>query len=119
MKLKKWELIVLLALIAGLALWALAPKASGAAVSVTVSGEKIGAYPLSVPGRYPLEGYGGYTLTLVVESGCAHVEDAACPDLICQNHAPVSRAGEQIICLPARIVIAVTGEEEEADAYIG
>ena len=56
---------------------------------------------------------GGYSLTLVIQDGKAHVEDSTCPDLICQNHAAISRDSEQIICLPARIVITVTGGEEE------
>ena len=45
------------------------------------------------------------------------MEDSTCPDLICQKHSAVSKAGQQIICLPARIVLTVTDDEEaEFDA---
>lgn len=35
-----------------------------------------------------------------------------CRDLICVHHAPISRTGENIICLPHRIVIEIIGADE-------
>lgn len=113
MKVKKREVIFVLVLAAALLLWVLWPKQQGQRVSVTVDGEAAGSYALTQDRQIPLEGYGGYSLTLVIQDGKAHVEDSSCPDLICQNHAPISRDSEQIVCLPARIVITVTGGEEE------
>ena len=116
MKIKKWELILIAALIAGLALWAFFPRSAGRAVTVTVDGDTIGKYPLSRDLRQEIHGHGSFSLTLVIAGGKAHVENSTCPDLICQHHAPISRAGEQIICLPARTVVTVTGKEAGADA---
>lgn len=116
MKPKKWEIICVLGLVALLTAWALWPKSPGSRVQVSVNGQVLGSYPLEQDRRVPLTGYGGYALTLVIGEGKAHVEDSQCPDLICQHHAPISGAGEQIVCLPARIVIAVTGEEDTIDA---
>jgi hypothetical protein len=116
MKPKKWELVVLGVLLLGLVLWVLFPKQQGGAVTVTVNGETVGSYSLAQELRQNISGYGDYRLTLVIDRGEAWVEDAACPDLICQHHAPVSQAGQQIICLPGRIVISVAGEEEAFDA---
>jgi hypothetical protein len=116
MKPKKWELAVLGLLLVSLVLWVFWPKQAGGAVTVTVNGETAGTYALTQELRQTISGYGDYELTLVIDRGEAWVEDAACPDLICQHHAPVSQAGQQIICLPARIVISVTGEEEAFDA---
>jgi hypothetical protein len=116
MKPKKWELMVLGVLLLGLVLWVFFPKQQGGAVTVTVNGETAGSYSLAQELRQNISGYGDYQLTLVISGGEAWVEDAACPDLICQHHAPVSQAGQQIICLPGRIVISVTGEEEAFDA---
>jgi hypothetical protein len=113
---KKWELIVLGVLLLGLVLWAFYPKQQGGAVTVTVNGETLDSFSLARELRQNISGYGDYELTLVIDRGEAWVEDAACPDLICQHHAPVSQAGQQIICLPGRIVISVTGEEEDFDA---
>lgn len=119
MGLKKTEIMVLAALVTALAVWALWPKASGSTVIVTVDGEKTETYLLDKNLQMSIEGYGGFSLKLTVENGQAWVEDSTCPDLICQHHRPISKAGEQIVCLPARIVITVTGEEEAPDAVIG
>ena len=116
MKPKKWELLLVAALILGLALWAFFPRKTGHTVTVTVDGAPAGDYPLNRDLRQPIAGYGGFSLTLVIADGEAHVEDSTCPDLICQHHAPISRAGQQIICLPSRVVVTVTGEEAEIDA---
>lgn len=116
MKPKKWELLCILCVALILALWVLWPKSPGNQVQVSIDGQAAGVYPLGRDRQVPLTGYAGYTLTLVISGGSAHVEKAACPDLICQHHAPISGAGEQIVCLPARIVITVTGEEDVMDA---
>ena len=119
MKLKTWEIIALIVLVLVLCLWAFWPKGAGDTATVTVDGENVLEVSLLQEGQYPLEGYGGFSLTVIVEKGQVRVEESTCPDLICQNHAPISRAGEQIVCLPARLVVSVTGEEVVADAVVG
>ena len=121
MKPKKWEVLLVLGLILGLCLWGFWPRKAGRSVTVTVDGAESGTYALEQDLRQPVDGYDGFTLTLVIENGAAHVEDSTCPDLICQHHASISRAGEQIVCLPGRVVIAVTetGKEAEIDAITG
>lgn len=116
MKPKRWEVLVVLVLVLGLGLWAFWPKGAGNRATVTVDGAEVGTYALDRDMELPLEGYGGFRLTLVISEGKAHVEDSTCPDLICQHHSAISRAGEQIICLPGRVVITVTGEEDQVDA---
>lgn len=116
MKPKKWELAVLVLLVLGLALWALLPRRDGKTVTVSVDGEQAGSYALDRDLELLIHGYNGFSLTLVIAGGQAHVEDATCPDLICQHHAPVSGSGEQIVCLPARVVVTVSGEEAGIDA---
>lgn len=119
MKLKKWEIAILGVLVLALCLWAFWPKKPGNRVTVTVDGTSVLNQPLTGSGTYPLEGYGGFSLVVVIEHGRVHVENSTCPDLICENHAPISKAGEQIVCLPGRVVISITGQEEEVDATTG
>lgn len=116
MKPKRMELLIAAVLVIGLAVWALWPKSTGNTVAVTVEGQTVGTYALSEPIDQPISGYGGFSLSLTIRNGEACVVDSTCPDLICQHHAPISKAGEKIVCLPARIVITVTGEGEEMDA---
>lgn len=119
MKLKKWEWIALCLLVGGLCLWAFFPKSQGAMVSVAVDGDEVCSLPLSRDGQYPISGYGGFSLTLVIQEGRAYVVEATCPDLICQNHSPISKSGQQIVCLPGRIMITVSGGEDAVDASTG
>lgn len=105
------EVAVLAAVAAALAVWLFFPKQAGGQAVVIRSGEEVGRYNLNVPIRTPISGANGFSLTLVIENGQAHVEDATCPDLICQHHAPIFRAGETIICLPGQIVIQGEGGE--------
>ena len=109
---RRREAVFLAAVILVLLIWILWPKSPGGSVAVTVNGVETARYPLSEDLETTVEGFNGFHLKLVIRDGSAHVEDSTCPDLICQHHAPVSSAGEQIICLPGRIVISVTGEGE-------
>lgn len=112
---------VLLALLAlALVVWLLFPKAAGARVVLTRGGEELGRYELDKPCQVEVSGANGFTLTLVIEDGAAHVEDSTCPDLICQHHSPISKAGESIVCLPGQVSVSVEGGEVRGpDAYAG
>lgn len=113
---KRKEIIILALLILVLGVWAFWPKAGGNTVTVTVDGAQVCSLSLSRDSRTPIHGYGDFSLTLVVEDGKARVEESTCPDLICQNHVAISGVGEQIICLPGRVVVTVEGKEAEVDA---
>lgn len=121
MKPRVWELPLVLGLILALCLWAFWPRHQGGMVTVSVDGKQVGTYTLEENLRQPVSGYDGFTLTLVVDGGQVHVAGSTCPDLICQHHSPISKVGEQIVCLPGRVVIAVTesGKETEIDAITG
>ncbi|MCL2752508.1 MAG: NusG domain II-containing protein [Firmicutes bacterium] len=49
-------------------------------------------------------------LTLVIKDGKVSVKDSKCPDHICETRS-ISYKGEQIICLPNRILIEI-GERD-------
>ena len=67
---------------------------------------------LDVPGaRYPI--------TVEAENGRVRVSHSECPSQDCVHTGWVSRSGGQIICLPNRLVITVTGGGADADAVTG
>lgn len=92
--------------------WLVFPRLSGVQVAVTRSGVELGRYALDTPGRVHVQGANGFSLTLVIEDGAAWVEGSTCPDLICQHHAPISKKGEAIICLPGQVSVTVEGGED-------
>ena len=67
---------------------------------------------LDVPGaRYPI--------TVEAEQGRVRVSHSECPSQDCVHTGWVSRSGGQIICLPNRLVVTVTGGGADADAVTG
>lgn len=62
--------------------------------------------------------YEAYNVILCQE-GRVCVTEADCPDKICVHHKPVSAAGENIICLPHKVVIEMIGSQEsELDGVV-
>lgn len=61
---------------------------------------------------------GNYNI-FMCRNGEVRMIKSNCPDLLCVHHYPVSAAGENIICLPHKVVIAVTGEKgNELDGVV-
>ncbi len=108
---RKNDLILAGAILAGACLlWLIMalsdePSGKGAIVSIYSGGILYGSYYLDEPQEIVLpEGH-----RIVIEDGTVRVAEAPCRDRICAKHAPVSGAGEEIICLPCRVRIVIEG----------
>ena len=97
--------IILVALAAALCLFLF--RQEGDTVTVEIDGKTFGTYELSRDARVEIPSGEGRVNVLVIRNGEAFVESASCPDGICAAHRPVSHDGEQIICLPNKVVITV------------
>jgi len=65
---------------------------------------------------------GGYTLRLRLTETEVWVESADCPTQDCVHTGHISRGGQSIVCLPARVIIQLEGGESVdtgVDAVIG
>lgn len=51
-----------------------------------------------------------------ISEGRVEVKSANCGNQVCVEHAPISQAGEQIVCLPHGLVVEVVAEESDAAA---
>ena len=118
------DALVALAVLAAAAaiLFAFRPKSGNFLTArIVLDNELVAELPLSalsetvtldVPGaRYPI--------TVEAENGRVRVPHSACPSQDCVHTGWVSRSGGQIICLPNRLVITVTGGGADADAVTG
>lgn len=118
------DALVALAVLAAAAaiLFAFRPKAGNFLTArIVLDNELVAELPLStltqpvtlqVPGaRYPI--------TVEAENGRVRVSHSECPSQDCVHTGWVSRSGGQIICLPNRLVITVTGGGADADAVTG
>lgn len=84
---------------------------TGSYVQIEQNGAVIHIMPLDTDAVYNVETGGKVTNTVQVKNGSVSVTYADCPDQICVNHAPVSLAGESIICLPNEVVVSVVGSD--------
>lgn len=63
---------------------------------------------------------GGYTLHLELSSEGARMISSDCPTQDCVHTGTITRSGQSIVCLPARVSVVLTGGEDSGvDAVIG
>ena len=65
---------------------------------------------------------GGYTLRLRLTETEVWVESSDCPTQDCVHTGHISRSGQSIVCLPARVIVSLEGGETVdtgVDAVIG
>ena len=103
--------IVLALGVAGLLWFFLGYSGPGTMVEVSVDGETMGTYPLAEAREISLPKAEGETNRLLIAEGKARMEWADCPDQICVEHKAISHGGEEIVCLPNRIVVRILEEE--------
>ena len=58
--------------------------------------------------QHPLEDYN----VIICLNGEVRMIESSCPDQICVHHSAICMAGENIICLPHKIVIEIINDEE-------
>jgi hypothetical protein len=87
---------------------------AGRGVEIT-AGSSSARYDLGTDRTVLVEGPIGET-RIVIEGGQVWVDESPCRDRVCVQMGKKRRAGEQIICLPNRVVVEVTGDDLEFDA---
>lgn len=78
----------------------------GGNAHVIKNGKEIAVYSLNENITVPITDEKN-TNVLVIKNGKAYISHADCPDKICVNHRPVSKTGETIVCLPAKLVVEI------------
>ena len=81
---------------------------AGACVRVTVDG----TYALGEEQEIPIVQDGVTTNVLTIRDGRADMTEADCPDKLCVHQKAISKNHEMIVCLPNKVVVEVTGSEE-------
>ena len=118
-------LIIALGIFAG---YRLANSGSGGIVSITVAGNEYASLPLNKDGIFLIrQGEKIRTLEkaevpeditdkkyniLTIKGGKASMVEAGCPDLLCVHQMDISMNGEQIVCLPNKVVVKVISDKE-------
>jgi hypothetical protein len=91
---------------------------SGYLVNVYVDGRLTGEYLLSEDNNIIIQGYNGGVNTLVIKDGAAYMKEADCPDKLCIHQGRISREGMELVCMPNRVVVRISGKDKsEIDAF--
>lgn len=97
---------------------------SGGALEAVVSVDGVTELTVPLAGLSPTEHTvqsNGYTLTIMLTDSEVWVESSDCPTQDCVHTGHISRSGQSIVCLPARVVVRLVGgaQDQGLDAVIG
>lgn len=118
MKTKWWIALIaaVLAVCVVLSLWLLWPRADAAYAEIWSDGKLLHTLSLSVDREVTVQTDRG-TNVITVKEGKIAVTQADCPDHYCMDRG-FCAGGTQIVCLPNRLVIRFTGQQE-MDGVVG
>ncbi len=79
-------------------------------------GEIIGEYVLadSYKNEFTVETSNGYN-EIKIENGEIWIEDANCPDKYCIHQGKISGHGENVVCLPNKLIIKVESDNKNKE----
>lgn len=99
-------------------LYAFIPRPAGDSFRIT-SGDETAVYSLKDYRNYELSS-NGHRVTVSVTPDGVSVVSSTCPDGICIKTGKISRPGQTIVCIPARIVIEIcSGGDSDEDFVVG
>lgn len=119
MKKRDWIIVgALVALALAAQLYLFFTSAPAGAALVQVAGKSLAELPLGAERRFEGQGAEG-PFEVEVGGGEARMVRSTCPDQLCVKQGSIHRAGQSITCLPNRVTITLTGEDERAlDAVV-
>ncbi len=108
MKIKKFEIIIIIAVLAisfAVVLMLNLGEASGAVADVYYNGELLKSIDLSKNKTHNFEA--DYPVTLEVSSGAIRFVDSVCPDHLCEGFGYIKNPYENAVCMPAKVIVIV------------
>ena len=115
---KKADIVLFfILLILGLALSAasLLAGTTGQKVQVEVDGKAYGVYSLAENQTIEVK-ENGHINKITIKDGTVQMAYSDCKNQICVNDGKISKTNQSIVCLPNKVMVEITGGEEELDA---
>ena len=88
---------------------------------VKVEGEVVHSVSLSeVNEPLSVQIDGEYPLSVSITDNSVKIVDATCPDKLCEHSKEITRCGQSIVCLPAKVSVSLQSESQqnEFDAVV-
>ena len=110
--------VILIAVILVSISWIVMHRTRGTVAVVRVDGKVVATVDLTLrePQTLHITGVLGPLVIAADGNGSIRVTEATCPDQICVRTVPARSPGDQIICVPNRMVITVEGKGIGVDA---
>ncbi len=114
-----WDALVVLAVVllaAGTAVltWGGGRNTGAVTAVISVDGVEHEAVPLEELTSHTISS-NGYTLQIAAADGEIWVEASDCPTQDCVHTGHISRSGQSIVCLPARVIVTLEGAADNSD----
>lgn len=92
-------------------------KKDGRRVVISVDGKIYENASLEDDKIIEISAEAGYN-KVIIKNNKVHMESADCPDKICVKTAAISKEGETIVCLPHKVIVKITGDEDLVDGEV-
>lgn len=115
---KKADIVLFIVLVSIgiiLSVLSLSSGSDGAYVRVSVKGQEYGIYNLNEDQVIEVK-ENGHINKIIIKDGFAQMDYSDCKNQICVKDGKISKSNQTIVCLPNKVMIEITGGEEEFDA---
>jgi len=114
-----WDALVVLAVVAlavgtAASVWWGGHGTGPVRAVVSVDGVQEGEFSLQDAATHTINA-NGYTLEICTADGEIWVEASDCPTQDCVHTGHIFRSGQSIVCLPARVIVALEGPADNSD----
>lgn len=83
----------------------------GKTARISINGNTAYTLNLNEVQRLEIQGENNITLEIECGNGQIRVISSECPDKICVKKGFISMTDENIVCLPAKVIITIDGDE--------
>ncbi|MFQ7473439.1 MAG: NusG domain II-containing protein [Anaerovoracaceae bacterium] len=90
-------------------------KTAGDELKVTANGKIFGYYPLAENREIEIK-QNEHINKITIKDGKVSMSFSDCRGQDCIHQHPISKTGETIVCLPNKVILEITGNEDEYDS---
>lgn len=87
---------------------------TGDMVQISIDGTVSETLPLDSDTTYTIETADGSKNILKIADGQATITNADCPDKLCVHQKAISLVGENLVCLPHKVVVTIVNTSKKA-----